>query len=87
MSTHELLAEIQKLPVDEQRRLLETLAQSVGGQSAPRPSMSEDEFAQHLLSQGIITHLPTGITDGDDDFEPIEVEGEPLSETIIRERR
>ncbi len=87
MSTHELLAEIQKLPVEEQRRLLEALARSVNGQDAPCPSVTEDEFEQILLAKGIITSLPTGITDEDDDFEPVEIEGEPLSETIIRERR
>jgi hypothetical protein len=48
----------------------------------------EAEFAQKLLAEGFISHIPPrDETDEDDDFELIEFEGEPLSETIIRERR
>jgi hypothetical protein len=45
--------------------------------------MSEDEFLQMLLAEGHISNLPQKYTDEDDDFEPIEVEGEPISEMII----
>ncbi len=48
----------------------------------------EDAFAQKLLAEGFIGSNPArDETDEDDDFEPIEFEGEPLSEMIIRERR
>ena len=49
----------------------------------------EDEFERYLLAKGIVSHIATrDETDEEfDSFEPIEVEGEPLSETIIRERR
>lgn len=49
----------------------------------------EDEFERYLLDKGIIGHIPTrDETDEEfEKFEPIEVAGEPLSETIIRERR
>jgi len=49
----------------------------------------EDEFERQLLAKGVISHIPTrDETDEEfDKFEPIEVTGEPLSETIIRERR
>lgn len=48
----------------------------------------EDAFARKLLAEGFITNIPArDETDEDDDFELIEVEGEPLSEMIIRERR
>jgi predicted DNA-binding antitoxin AbrB/MazE fold protein len=52
-----------------------------------KPSMSEDEFLQMLMKDELISNIPKEYTDEDDDFEPIEVEGEPISETIIRERR
>ncbi len=61
--------------------------------AAPQPAkkpMTRDEFNQHLLSIGLITHLPDPALDADDDDpddQPIVIEGEPLSETIIRERR
>jgi hypothetical protein len=49
---------------------------------------TEDEFLQLLLAEGIISEIPPCIFDDEEEnFEPIEVEGEPLSEMIIRERR
>jgi hypothetical protein len=49
----------------------------------------ENAFEQKLLAEGFISHIPSrDETDEEfDAFEPIEVEGEPLSEMIIRERR
>lgn len=52
-----------------------------------KPQMSEEEFLQMLLKDGLLANVPQKYTDDDDDFEPIEIEGEPISETIIRERR
>jgi hypothetical protein len=89
MSAQELLAEIQKLPLEEQRRLLEALASNVERQTDTAQPVSEDEVQRILLEKGIIGSIPdpSGYTDEDEDFEPIEVEGKPLSETIIEERR
>jgi len=55
----------------------------------PRPKMTEDEFARYLAAKGVIS-LPEESAeddDDDDDWEPIEVEGKPLSEMIIEDRR
>jgi hypothetical protein len=52
--------------------------------------MSEAEFDQHLLEIGLISSLPDPALDLDDDDpddQPVTTKGEPLSETIIRERR
>lgn len=89
MSTQELLAEIQKLPLEEQRRLLDVLAESVKQQPESRQPIGEDEVERILFEKGIIGHIPdaSAYTDEDEDFEPIEVEGKPISETIIEERR
>ena len=38
-----------------------------------------------MFEVGIISQLPDMADFDDDDDEPIEIEGEPLSETIIRE--
>ena len=54
----------------------------------PTKQLSRAEFDQHLLAIGLISQLPDTEADFDDpDDEPIEIKGEPLSETIIRERR
>lgn len=53
-----------------------------------RSRMTEAEFKQHLLKTGRISSLPTPAAPASRPaFPPIALEGEPLSETIIRERR
>ena len=56
---------------------------------APRKTpFTRDEFDQHLLAIGLLSQLPDTASDFDDQAdEPIEIKGEPLSETVIRERR
>jgi hypothetical protein len=52
--------------------------------------MTRDEFNRRLLAEGRLASLPNPALDLDDDDpddQPIAIEGEPLSETIIRERR
>ncbi len=87
MDTQQLIAEIQRLPLESQRQLLESLSRSI--QPAPEPSaaISEDEVDRWLLAEGVISEIPAGFDETDEDFEPVEITGEPLSETIIRERR
>ena len=89
MSTQELLAEIKKLPVEEQRRLLDALTRSLGEQAAPRRQLSEAEVERTLLAEGIISEIPPRHPDQAIrlDFKPVEVKGQPVSETIIEERR
>jgi Arc/MetJ-type ribon-helix-helix transcriptional regulator len=46
------------------------------------------EFDQMLLDLGLMSELPDTSADHDDpDDTPITIDGEPLSETVIRERR
>ena len=86
MSKHPLLVEIEKLPLKEQRQILEELNRTFADQpdsTAP----SEAEFERMLLAKGIITEIPAGVDQDEEDFELIVVEGKPLSDTIIEERR
>ncbi len=59
--------------------------------NAPKKKpLTADEFNQHLLAAGRIASLPDpalDIDDDDPDDAPVPIKGEPLSETIIRERR
>jgi bZIP Maf transcription factor len=58
--------------------------------AAPKRRMTEEEFDQHLLKIGLVSSLPDPALDLDDDDpddQPVSIKGEPLSETIIRERR
>ena len=54
--------------------------------SRSRP-LTEDEFKQQLLKAGLMSSLPTPPDQPWPEFQPVTLEGEPLSETIIRERR
>ena len=87
MTTTEIVEEIYKLPVRDWETIKETVDNGrTNGDS--KPKMTDEEFAQYLLAKGIISRIPAGETDEEfDDYEPIVVEGEPLSEMIIRERR
>jgi Arc/MetJ-type ribon-helix-helix transcriptional regulator len=56
---------------------------------APKEPMTKEAFHRHLMEIGLISQLPDPAQDLDDDpdDQPVPIEGEPLSETIIRERR
>jgi Arc/MetJ-type ribon-helix-helix transcriptional regulator len=50
--------------------------------------MTEEDLQRHMLEIGLLTQLPDTSADFDDpDDQLIDIEGEPLSETVIRERR
>ena len=88
MSSQEILAEIQKLPLEERRRLLKSLAAETPQEAPPEGVSSEDEVGRILLAEGVITNIPPRQPDDEEEtYEPIEVPGTPLSETIIEERR
>jgi hypothetical protein len=56
----------------------------------PEKPLTPDELDQYMLSIGLISQLPNPAEDLDDDDPddaPVIIKGEPLSETIIRERR
>lgn len=72
----------------------EAIAEAVGRlrwdqlESTAAGPMTEDEFKRHLLASGLMTSLPTPADPGTrPPSQPVAIEGEPLSETIIRERR
>lgn len=87
MTPQEIINEIHKLPLPEQKRIAETVLENRNEENSSKPQMTEEEFVEYLYAKGVIRKIPEGMTDEEDDFEPIEIEGEPLSETIIRERR
>jgi hypothetical protein len=98
MTTTEILNEIQKLPLPEQRALAAKLQEALPANSGAteQAELTDDElerrereFELEMLAKGLFSRIPDRtMTDEEfDDYEPIEVEGEPLSEQIIRERR
>lgn len=82
----QVIEEVKALTPDEQRKLRELLDSLL---APPAPSMTEEEFEQHLLAKGIISEIPPRIIDPifEQNRKPIEIEGKPVSEIIIEERR
>jgi len=78
--------DVRALPLEDLQQVRE-LVDSLLSEPA-KPKMTEEEFAHYLAVKGIIS-LPEESAEGDDDddWEPIEVTGKPLSEMIIEDRR
>src|SRR3954454_4311414 len=69
----------------EALRLLRQKAQRASPRKKP---LTPDEVEQQMLEDGLISHIPTRPDPATyQEFTPVVIEGEPLSETIIRERR
>lgn len=87
MSTtvEKIIEQVRSLPPDEQRHIVEQLNAIVP--SLPGDEEIEERVERQLAAEGLIS-LPEPSENGiDDDWEPIEVQGQPLSEMIIEERR
>jgi hypothetical protein len=91
---------IDDLSTEQRRQLFQELRDSLEAESERLPlpeaqegepdrragrSLTEEEFQRRLLELGLMSQIPTGEDDADD--VPVTIRGEPLSETVIRERR
>jgi hypothetical protein len=86
MTTVEILNEIKLLPVSEKQTVFKVLEIELKPDSKiSDEERREREFDQMLLEKGVIKSIPPKWNE-DDDFEPIEFTGKPLSETIIEDR-
>lgn len=85
MTTTEILSEIYRLPVNQQKELKEKLLKSSYSNGESQNQIAQDEFDKKLLEDGFLMNLP--VENDDEDFEPVEFSGKPISETIIEERR
>ena len=79
--------EVKTLSAEDLRKVRE-LVDSLLEKKESKPQMTEEEFAQHLYEKGIIGKPPPPLTDFSryENYKPVRVEGEPVSETIIKER-
>ena len=44
------------------------------------------DILREMLAEGMISRIPEGISEEEDDFEPVAIKGKPLSETILEDR-
>jgi hypothetical protein len=86
----QLMEQVRALSPSEQWRLLEYLDAllAIPAGSPVGEELSEDEFEKQLVSEGMIS-APPPRTDLSslNNWKPVEIQGKPLSETIIEERR
>lgn len=87
VTINQIESEVKQLSVEDLRKVRE-LVDSLLEKKESKPTMTEEEFEQHLYEKGIIGEVKLPITDFSpyENYKPITVIGEPVSETIIRER-
>ena len=88
MTRAEVLNEIHKLPLDEKRQVLIELAEQLNQTGQADLNAKEQNFVNGLRQKGLISEIPLRLPDDElrRNFKRIEITGEPLSETIIKER-
>ena len=90
-----LLGSIDALSPEQMRQLRRELDSKLACSCASnQPPLTEEELAdqeaQHrLFEAGLLSEIkpPRRVSTGTEEFTPIVIKGEPLSETVIRERR
>ncbi len=88
MTPTEVLEEIRKMPLSERRRLRDELDNDLS-EAESNGDSKEPGFIESMKRKGLITQMPTRKPDPEwrRNFKRVNVTGEPISQTIIRERR
>lgn len=86
MTATEILTEIKHLPLSEKQTVYKTLEIELhSNNNISEEERLEQEVEQLLIERGLLRSIPSAWNE-DEDFEPIEVLGKPLSEIIIEDR-
>ncbi len=88
MTPTEVLSEIQKMPPAEKRKVFLELSGQLEQTGQAELNAKEKRFVHGLQQKGLVIEIPLRLPDDElrRNFKRIEVKGEPLSETIIKER-
>ncbi len=74
MDAQHIIEEARKLPVDEQRNLVEALTVSINQTNVSEEERHEREVLEMLSAKGVISEIVAPMTDAEDDeFPPIEI--------------
>ena len=87
VTVEQIVNEVQTLSAEDLRKVRNAV-DSILETKETEPPMTEQEFAQYLYEKGVIGKPPPPLTDFSryENYQPVKVEGEPVSETIIKER-
>ena len=88
MTSTEVLSEIEKMPLVEKRKVFFELNEQLDQAEQTDLNAKEKKFVNGLRQKGLVTEIPLRLPDDEfrRNFKRIEIKGEPLSETIIKER-
>ncbi len=84
MTTQGIINQVRWLPVAQQREIVQTLVADLHVTESSAPS--EPDIAAALLAARAITDIPAAWNLPDEDFEAVEIQGKPLSTTILEDR-
>lgn len=85
MSLQEVLTEIYKMPLGEQKAIAESVVKHI--ETAESEDSPDMQLQKRMLAKGMIREIKPPRVNKIGDFKPIKIDGEPISEAIIRERR
>ena len=88
MTPTEILSEIQKMPLVEKHKVFIALTEQLKQTRQADLTAQEKKIVSGLRQKGLVTEIPLRLPDDEfrRNFKRIEVKGEPLSETISKER-
>lgn len=88
MTSTEVLSEIQNMSFTEKRKVFLELDNHLNQSERADLNAKEKKFVNGLRQKGLVTEIPLRLPDDEvrRNFKRIEVKGEPISETIIKER-
>jgi hypothetical protein len=84
----QIIDEARALSPGVRRKLREALDYELGPVSQADLDSKEETFVNRLRQKGLITEVPTRLPDDElrRNYKRVEVKGEPISETIVKER-
>ncbi len=87
VTVEQIVNEVRTLSAEDLRKVRNAVNSILETKETESP-MTEQEFAQYLYEKGVIGKPPPPLTDFSryENYKPVRVEGEPVSETIIKER-
>ena len=86
LTPQEIISTVQTFPVRVQEEIVDALRRNLQKRDSS-PAPDEDEIERRLLAKGLISEIPPRAADEDEEtFQPIKINGKPLSETVLEER-
>jgi hypothetical protein len=89
MTPTQIIKEIRKLPTSAKRRILLEITSDLSDKNEQSSQQNEIRFLDELVKEGLLLRLPTRTSKKGErsTFRRVHIKGEPISETIIKERR